>query len=1006
MLRWAAEHGFDRLAWTTGEQQADRYDLSKRIDRLAWIHYADDDTYGLSGYKVQTNVFSQIVPAADLEEWVGRDLATRMRAGEGTPSRTDPRQRLTPSPTDPHFREISGLSLRVGGEWARRLYDQMIPQAVNKIAKPWGARAGTTTLPAGKRWSVWRTDTDEVLGLWDTRAEAARDQDSFEREGIPTRLVESTEAAAAGGAFVAHSVDITPAMRGEIVGRGLALFEPTIEYRPGAPEPSPREERRGPGAQRAQAMSDRLRDLVAEATGLNEQARRLIPETETIRETGTISPEQREPFREEGEKPETFAARFSEKDIAAIQARLVVLGRDYALLRREMEDAADPFAAHTARTGEDLLAAATAGLNQAAIQFRKLRFAAGRAVKRFDRPVPEDVILALQQAGVMTDWLKHAKPRLPIYTNILKSLRAPGNLRDPAERRQFIRDVVDAWRLNLFAVTSWTLDLIGNASEIGAQVTGGVGRDVVHLAQGRATFPSLQGWFQAIRDRAVRIGQPTIDRIEEGLGTSIGGERIRGGFRGALRGEPGTFTTRETTPAKFMDLLVGSPLYAKGVFDLGAKRLAATATLWREAIEEADRRGIAGRLERRRFIRRFLSDPSPQAEARAVAQGRKAGFDRPLTEIEESLARSTLVRLIGDVFARWPFQFTRTMGEWLGADPEFYRRVVAKQVTAADWGEWFAKAAAGWLGLYLLDDWLYDRVDFQSMEYVHEDGSRTRLSNRDPIPTALWLAAVLRGDEARATAALRNASIPGARLLAGEGGLLGGIISTAVRAISNADVDARALGRELTDMVNRAIPGQALLSALKTVFDPTVREGVGANIPGVSRLLPHAVARTTGEPLRPRQRIPGLGLELPAIGGTPIPGAQRLLDPVERLLSRYGLLIYRGPRQPIAGTYPADVPEDIYREWLEEFGHTRNNLLSPLAKRMDEGKLERMNSDVMRQMIQNLDARAALAATHAINRRHRVRGRLPKRPTVRERRGPAVFERRPEERRREPAGAR
>src|SRR5262245_27842476 len=36
MVRWAAENGFDKLAWTTGEQQAERYDLSKHVDRITY----------------------------------------------------------------------------------------------------------------------------------------------------------------------------------------------------------------------------------------------------------------------------------------------------------------------------------------------------------------------------------------------------------------------------------------------------------------------------------------------------------------------------------------------------------------------------------------------------------------------------------------------------------------------------------------------------------------------------------------------------------------------------------------------------------------------------------------------------------------------------------------------------------------------------------------------------------------------------------------------------------
>lgn len=187
MLRWAAENGFDRLAWTTGQQQADRYDLSKRLDRLAWIHYGDDRTYNLVGFRRSEGVFNQTVPEAELDHWVGLDLGNRIRAGEGTPSRTDPA-----------YRDLSGVDLKVGGESLRALYDQMLPQFVNKFAKQWGARAGTTEIPVGPT--------------------TARGQVRIAGAGAQPATV--------------RAIDITPSMRGEIVSRGIALFEPAEEFRP------------------------------------------------------------------------------------------------------------------------------------------------------------------------------------------------------------------------------------------------------------------------------------------------------------------------------------------------------------------------------------------------------------------------------------------------------------------------------------------------------------------------------------------------------------------------------------------------------------------------------------------------------------------------------------------------------------------------------------------------------------------------------------------------------
>src|SRR4029077_12756673 len=48
MLRWAAEHNYDRLAWTTGAQQNERYRLSKHITRLQ-VDY-DGSSYRVIAY--------------------------------------------------------------------------------------------------------------------------------------------------------------------------------------------------------------------------------------------------------------------------------------------------------------------------------------------------------------------------------------------------------------------------------------------------------------------------------------------------------------------------------------------------------------------------------------------------------------------------------------------------------------------------------------------------------------------------------------------------------------------------------------------------------------------------------------------------------------------------------------------------------------------------------------------------------------------------------------------
>ena len=579
--------------------------------------------------------------------------------------------------------------------------------------------------------------------------------------------------------------------------------------------------------------------------------------------------------------------------------------------------------------------------------------------------------------------------RLPLYTSILeagKTFIEKGKL-SVAEGTQLGRDVIDSIRLNLFSVTSFSLDMIGNATEIGAQIAGGVGKDLVQVAKGHVNFPSIQAVIRTIKDR------PRVAGVEKGLELTAIGEKLRGGFQKG----PGTFTLRSNAASKGLDYLVGSPLYLKGVMDTGAKRFSAAISIWQDAIMSANLKGLKG-TERQKFYEQFWEDPPKSVIQKAINEGNKAGFNRTLSKIEEKYASSTTVKLLVDTFGRWPWQFTRWGAEMVGYNPELFKAIRQGKASAEDIAGYLTKTASGWGGLYLIDRALYDHVDFNSMEYVHADGDRTRLSSREPLASALWLLAVIKGDVEKAKGGFKFASVPGAQLLGEQGtpGLLGGIIKQAQAAISRKGVDPRGLSRELTGFLNRLIPGQAILSAIESVFDPTLREGIGANIPGISSLKPAAINPATGKPLISLQEIPGTGIEFPQIGGVPIPGATRKLDPVTKILSKFGLLVYRGPRQPIAGVPPGEAPTEVRREWLEAFGKRREKTLSPLIPRIEEA--ERLHPKEMlqggrlyeawRKRIQFYDSIAAKRATAEVNAKRGTRKKLPRQPTLRELRRP------------------
>ena len=140
MLRHAAENGYDHLAWTTGEQQAERYDLSKHIGRVTY----DPTDSTLQAFDPSGNnvLIETVDPTANaLSEYIGKEPAQKLMG------KIDAYKPTAEGEDEPDIPELKGLDLKVGGEWAKALYDRAIPNFLSKYAKKWGAKVGTSKLP-------------------------------------------------------------------------------------------------------------------------------------------------------------------------------------------------------------------------------------------------------------------------------------------------------------------------------------------------------------------------------------------------------------------------------------------------------------------------------------------------------------------------------------------------------------------------------------------------------------------------------------------------------------------------------------------------------------------------------------------------------------------------------------------------------------------------------------------------------------------------------------------
>jgi len=134
-LRYAAENGFDVVTWTTGETQAERYNLSKHVGRISYKQN-DNNTYDIGVYnKENTDTLweNDSASLSEIENTVGKDIANKILNNEGDAQKTG-------------YKNITGDGLKVGGEGMKGFYDQILPAWVNKYTKKWGGKVSDVEL--------------------------------------------------------------------------------------------------------------------------------------------------------------------------------------------------------------------------------------------------------------------------------------------------------------------------------------------------------------------------------------------------------------------------------------------------------------------------------------------------------------------------------------------------------------------------------------------------------------------------------------------------------------------------------------------------------------------------------------------------------------------------------------------------------------------------------------------------------------------------------------------
>jgi hypothetical protein len=125
-IKEAIDGGYDRVALPTGSRVADRFDLSKQVDSIAW-EKNPDGRYTITPEKDGNNLTApQTATKEKLAGIIGKDVANK----------------ITSSTDNDGY--LSGLDLKVGGEGMKKYYDEIYPGYLKKFGKKYGSEVGQT----------------------------------------------------------------------------------------------------------------------------------------------------------------------------------------------------------------------------------------------------------------------------------------------------------------------------------------------------------------------------------------------------------------------------------------------------------------------------------------------------------------------------------------------------------------------------------------------------------------------------------------------------------------------------------------------------------------------------------------------------------------------------------------------------------------------------------------------------------------------------------------------
>jgi hypothetical protein len=145
VLALAKEKGYDGVAWTTGEMQADRYHLSKYLNHMEYMYNSKTglgtlDAFARTG---MTPVIKETCTIEQLPQFIGKEAANKLV------NQLDTTKMFS-------FAKLKDEEIKVGGEGLKSVYDKTLPEKFKKYGKE---EIKKLEIPLLKEMKVEQTDT-------------------------------------------------------------------------------------------------------------------------------------------------------------------------------------------------------------------------------------------------------------------------------------------------------------------------------------------------------------------------------------------------------------------------------------------------------------------------------------------------------------------------------------------------------------------------------------------------------------------------------------------------------------------------------------------------------------------------------------------------------------------------------------------------------------------------------------------------------------------------------